>query len=137
MSFAGGGRQGVKAQINVTPLVDVTLVLLIIFIVVTPMLQRAKDVQLPSSSSKENRASDGAPLVVVVTRDKSTWIEDRRYDEDELVMQLASELRAHPSRDVLVKADEALAVGDVRRVMASAQRAGAKGVALGVKPSGG
>jgi len=136
MSFAGGGPQGVKAQINVTPLVDVTLVLLIIFIVVTPMLQRAKEVQLPTSSSRESGATGGAPIVLVVTADRTTWIEDRSFADDQLEGELARELALHPGRDVLLKADEVLPVGEVRRVMNLARRAGAKGVALGVRPTG-
>ena len=53
MAMTAGGRGGIKSDINVTPLVDVVLVLLIIFMVVTPMLQRGKDVKLPIASKKE------------------------------------------------------------------------------------
>lgn len=135
MGFASGGQHGVKAQINVTPLVDVTLVLLIIFIVVTPMLQRAKEVQLPTSTSNENAKAGAAPIVLVMTADKTLWIEDQHYGEAELLTHLSQALASAPGREVLLKADESLSVGEVRRVMNAAERAGAHGVLLGVRPS--
>ena len=70
-------RQGIKNDINITPLVDVVLVLLIIFMVVTPMLQRGKDVKLPAGARSRRREAQGEPdpLIVSVTPDKQIFVE--------------------------------------------------------------
>ena len=137
MGMNVGGRGGLKSEINVTPLVDVVLVLLIIFMVVTPMMQRGKNVQLPQAThvTPEGRRPD--PLILSVTQDKKTFIEAELYaDAAGFQERLAKELRQQPSRRLLLKADEQLAYGDVRKVMELARAAGAKGVAIGVqKPS--
>jgi len=75
MAMTAGGRGGIKSDINVTPLVDVVLVLLIIFMVVTPMLQRGKDVKLPvATKQKHEEGKDVDPMIVSVTADKrSGW----------------------------------------------------------------
>jgi biopolymer transport protein ExbD len=68
-----GGGKGIKAEINVTPMVDVVLVLLIIFMVITPMLQRGKDVQLPKAMKVDDEKKGGAdPIVVSVPTSVST-----------------------------------------------------------------
>jgi biopolymer transport protein TolR len=128
----GGGRGGMKAEINVTPLVDVVLVLLIIFMVVTPMMQRGKAVTLPQASHVSGDKQE-EPLILSVTPDKKTFVEADHYaDASALQERLGKELRARPSRRLLLKADEALSYGDVRKVMELAQGAGAKGVAIAV-----
>ena len=76
MAMAAGGRGGIKSDINVTPLVDIVLVLLIIFMVVTPMLQRGKDVKLPvATKQKHEEGKDVDPMIVSVTADKRIWLE--------------------------------------------------------------
>ena len=77
MAFGGGGKGVEKNEINVTPLVDVVLVLLIIFMVITPMLQRGKDVNLPKSANVEAEKK-GDPLVLSVTTDGKVYIERTR-----------------------------------------------------------
>ena len=134
MAFGGGGRKGIKNDINVTPLVDVVLVLLIIFMVITPMLQRGKDVHLPQAhkqSEDEKKAAD--PLVVSMTSEKQMFVESKQVTEDELQAEVQAELSKDPSRKILLKGDERLTVGDVRLVMKRTQLAGARSVALGVE----
>ena len=75
MAMGGGSGKGVKNEINVTPLVDVVLVLLIIFMVVTPMLQRGKDVRLPQAQKTDEESKEADPLVLSLTDDKRIWIE--------------------------------------------------------------
>ncbi|PTL79418.1 biopolymer transporter ExbD [Vitiosangium sp. GDMCC 1.1324] len=129
----GGGRGGMKSEINVTPLVDVVLVLLIIFMVVTPMAQRGKSVKLPQAHHGTGKDT-GEPLILSVTADKKTFVESEHFaDAAQLQARLAKELRERPSRRVLLKADQSLAYGDVRKVMDLAHTAGAKGVAIGVE----
>lgn len=134
MAMATGGGGGVKSDINVTPLVDVVLVLLIIFMVVTPMMQRGKDVQLPTASEQEEKGEGPDPLILSITKDKETYVEsDAVKDETELLMRLQEAIAIDPRKRLMLKGDASLAYGDVRRVMKVAREAGAKGVALGVE----
>jgi biopolymer transport protein TolR len=129
---AGSGRSGVKSEINVTPLVDVVLVLLIIFMVVTPMMQRGQAVQLPKSAHSSEEKSD--PLVLSVTADQKLYVENDLYpDVERFKGRLEQELRTQPLRRVLLKADHTLACGDVQKVMDLIHTAGAKRVGLGVE----
>jgi biopolymer transport protein ExbD len=131
MSF-GGPSKGVKNEINVTPLVDVVLVLLIIFMVVTPMLQRGKDVSLPTAGpAPEQKEED--PLVLSVTNDHKTWFESNEAAGAALEAKVGEVLRREPGRKILLKGDERLTVGDVRKVMAQIRSAGAQRVALAVQ----
>ena len=132
MAF-GGGSKGVKNDINVTPLVDVVLVLLIIFMVITPMLQRGKAVVLPKGNNPEKEEKDGDPIILSVTTDKKTWIENDYVPEGQLEEKLAAEFRMTPGRKVMLKGDEAVEVGEVRKMMDHAKKAGAKGVELAIE----
>jgi biopolymer transport protein ExbD len=129
----GGGNKGVKSEINVTPLVDVVLVLLIIFMVVTPMLQRGKDVRLPQARSIDEEDKQADPLVLSLTSDKRIYVESDAYDEEGFKDRIRREMEAQPFRKVLLKGDDSLTFGDVRKVMELTRLAGAKGVALGVE----
>jgi biopolymer transport protein TolR len=133
MAMTGGGRGGVKSDINVTPLVDVVLVLLIIFMVVTPMLQRGKSVALPISKVVDKERKGGDPLILSITSDKLVWVDKDKYDEAGLEKRLREEIIAAPSRPILLKGDRGVTVGEVRKVMAVARKAGARGVQLAVE----
>jgi len=134
MGMAAGGKKGsFKNDINVTPLVDVVLVLLIIFMVITPMLQRGKDVKLPVSRTIEEGGSEEDPLILSITKDKLLYIESTEVKENDYIAALAKELAAKPGRRLLLKGDEALEVGAVRNLMDMTRKAGAKSVQLGVE----
>jgi biopolymer transport protein ExbD len=133
MGFSAGASKGIKNDINVTPLVDVVLVLLIIFMVITPMLQRGKDVHLPKGNHPEAEDKDGDPLVMSITADKKTWIESNAIPEGELESKLSGEFVKTPGRKILLKGDEAIEVGEVRKMMDHAKKAGAKGVELAIE----
>src|SRR5919201_1787411 len=106
MAMTGPARGGVVNQINVTPLVDVVLVLLIIFMVVTPLLQRGKEVTLPKSKSvAEQKEGEGDPIILSVTPDKKIYVEKVEYDEKGLQQKLENELRMKPDRKFLLKGD--------------------------------
>jgi biopolymer transport protein ExbD/biopolymer transport protein TolR len=134
MGMVTGGGKGVKAEINVTPMVDVVLVLLIIFMVITPMLQRGKDVQLPKAVKvdEENEGSSD-PIVLSVTPEKQLYIETDMLDEKQLEERLAAKLVNNPRQRILLKGDSSLVFEDVRRVMNLARKAGAKSISLGVQ----
>jgi biopolymer transport protein TolR len=131
MAFAGTPRQ-VKSDINVTPLIDVVLVLLIIFMVVTPLLERGKSVNLPKSEHGD-AAKDPGTLVISMPSDRSLWVEGQPATLESLSALLAQAMAANPGRKVLLRGDETLAVGPVREVMATARAAGASQVLLGVE----
>ncbi len=133
-----------KNEINVTPLVDVVLVLLIIFMVVTPMLHRGVHVDLPVTSNHEKKQDTGEQLVVSVKCEKfkdkdhcntsAAYIETDRIADDELVGRVRKELKA--SRPVHVRADKTLKYGDVRKVLEKIHEAGAGNVAMGTDELG-
>jgi len=130
---AGAGRGKVKSDINVTPLVDVVLVLLIIFMVVTPMLQRGKDVKLPTAAKQKEDESKSDPMIVSVTSDKKIYLEKDPYDETGLKIAVSSKLSVEPFKPILLKGDSSLTFEDVRKVLAVLQKSGAKTVKLGVQ----
>ena len=134
MGMGVGGHKGIKAEINVTPMVDVVLVLLIIFMVITPMLQRGKDVQLPKAIKVDAEKKGGSdPVVVSVTPDKRIYIESDSYDDEGFQVELQKKLISNPGQRILLKGDQSLVFEDVRRVMNLARKAGAKSIALGVE----
>jgi biopolymer transport protein TolR len=133
MAFASGGSKGVKNDINVTPLVDVVLVLLIIFMVITPMLQRGRPVHLPKAKQTGGEDSKSDPLVLSITTDKRLWVESQEFSEATIEEKVRTELLAEPNKRLLLKGDEALTVGDVRKLMGHVKAAGAQSVQLAVE----
>jgi biopolymer transport protein ExbD len=131
--MSSGPKGGIKNEINITPLVDVVLVLLIIFMVVTPMLQRGKSVTLPKSRSTEKEKKDSDPLILSVTLDRQVYLEKDPLDDAGLEAALRRELQKKPDRRILLKGDEKLSYGEIRRVMNVARKAGARGINLGVE----
>jgi biopolymer transport protein ExbD len=101
--------------------------------VVTPMLQRGKDVRLPKSQTTDEENKEGDPIILSLTKDKTIYVETTAYPPERIEQELAQLLRATPGRKILLKGDDSLTFGDVRRVMELARRAGAKGVGLGVE----
>jgi biopolymer transport protein ExbD len=131
MAFSTSSR-GVKSEINVTPLIDVVLVLLIIFMVVTPLLERGKSVNLPDSQkSDENKEPE--TLVISMPSDSTLWVEGTPATTETLGAVLSQALAEHPGKKVLLKGDETLKVKPVREVMAIAKTAGVSQVLLGVE----
>jgi biopolymer transport protein TolR len=133
MAMTAGDRGKVKSDINVTPLVDVVLVLLIIFMVVTPLLQRGKSVPLPISRVTDKESKSGDPLILSITSDKSVWVDKDKVDDAGLEQKIRDEIIANPYRPILLKGHRNVTVGDVRKVMAIARKAGARGVQLAVE----
>ncbi len=134
MGMSAGPKGGVKSDINVTPLVDVVLVLLIIFMVVTPMLQRGKSVELPKATEIEKEGkTDSDPVILSITPDKKVFVENDQVDEQGLQEKLTEEMVKNPGKKILLKGDNALSVGDVRKVLDVARKSKAKQISLGVE----
>ncbi len=124
------GSKGLNSEINVTPLVDVMLVLLIIFMVITPMLQKGKAVQLPAVPRPEKQGDTGKDIVVSLEYAGglppryNVYLGQYPVDEGSLRGRLADELRKNPSHEIYLKGDSRLTYGAVRRVMEICHAAG-------------
>jgi biopolymer transport protein TolR len=129
MSMEVGGK-GVKSDINVTPLVDVVLVLLIIFMVITPMLQRGKPVQLPDARALSALRSGGDPLMVSVTRDGKYWIDKTEVQKDDVPALLTAEMEQRPGAPVLVKGDKEVPYKTIRELILEISKTHLMGVSL-------
>ena len=121
----GSGGRRPLAQINVTPLVDVMLVLLIIFMVTAPMMEKGLDVNLPQVAKAPDLSVQKEPLVVTVQRGGGIGIGDETVASvEKLGAVLQQMLRATPEREVFLKADKDVPYGRVMEVMAAVRSAG-------------
>jgi biopolymer transport protein TolR len=134
MSMAvGGKRGGPMADINVTPMADIMIVLLIIFMVITPMLQKGVDVKLPQAGNTKERKDEAKSIVVAVKKDTTTYLGSTKLaSQEELGPQVKERLQDLPegSRMIYLKADEQLPYSEVMKVMDICREAGVEEVAL-------
>jgi biopolymer transport protein TolR len=113
-----GSRGGPIADINVTPLIDVVLVLLVVFMVITPMLQSGQPVELPQATQTITVNDVGQHIVVSITKEKGWWVEQEQVTKETLIDAINVEYAAATqSRSILVKADARLTYREVREVM--------------------
>lgn len=111
-------------DINVTPLVDIMLVLLVIFIVTAPLLTNTIPVNLPKTDTVENVTAPVAPLVINVDQQGKITLDDRSVALDQLQQQLSDAAVNHKEPQVQLQADEGVSYGTVAKVMAIIERAG-------------
>lgn len=123
-SFRPPQAEDVKGDINVTPLVDVCLVLLIIFMVVTPMLQNGVNVALPETSSPEKIPENQKQLPISIKSDGSVYVKDGRINDKDLPAVLADIYEQNPEREIIVKGDKRLQYRRVREVLKFINEAG-------------
>ena len=133
MSMSGGGGRGeVTSEINVTPMADVMLVLLIIFMVVTPMLQKGISVELSRTRNpvdmKEADRDDA--VLVAVTRDGQYFLGQDRVVIDDLAAKINDLLSSRLEKTVFVKSDFRAKYGDVVRLVDTIRAAGVDKVGL-------
>lgn len=116
-----GSSGGPMADINVTPLIDVVLVLLVVFMVITPMLQSGMPVDLPEATQSTTRNDAGQYIVISVTEERGWWVEQENVEADTLIDAINLEFRKDVGREeartLLVKADRDLEYQQVREVM--------------------
>jgi biopolymer transport protein ExbD/biopolymer transport protein TolR len=125
-------RRTALAEINVTPLVDVMLVLLIISMLAAPMLQRGIHLELPATETATD--IDEARVVVSVDRDGRIRINDRPVHPDLLHDRMQSLAATHPAETVYLRADKLLPYGEILTVMDTIRRAGIVRIALVTVP---
>ena len=138
MSMAVGGKKGgPMANINVTPMADIMIVLLIIFMVITPLLQKGVDVVLPKAGNTKERKDEPKSIVVAIKKDSTTYLSGQKLDNQaELLPKVKEKLQDLPegARMIYLKADDALAYSEVMKVMDLVREAGAEEVALIAEP---
>ena len=113
----GGDSGGPMADINVTPLIDVVLVLLVVFMVITPMLSSGLPVDLPMATSTTTVNDAGQFIVISVTADGRWAVEQEEVTKDDLIAAVNAEFRKRPETTILIKGDSSLEYGKVREVM--------------------
>ena len=123
------GSKKVKSDINVTPLVDVVLVLLIIFMVITPLLQRGKAVVLPEAKYV-SELRKGDPILLSITADGKAWIDKAEVPKDQIAEQLKMHMEMMPGSPVMVKVDRATTYKNVREVVLEISKTHILGVSL-------
>ena len=119
----GNGRKNLVAEINVTPLVDVMLVLLIIFMVTAPMMTQGLDVDLPETTSKSLRQEEN-PIVVTIDKDGKISLDKFSVSQKVLLQELSKYGKELKEKPIYLKADKAVAYGIVVSVMADIKQAG-------------
>jgi biopolymer transport protein TolR len=129
----------VLSEINVTPLVDVMLVLLVIFMITAPILYQGVDVNLPKVESKPMPAAESEKRVVVTVNGQGEiYIEEKKYDLTELKVEVRTQIlnlgREIENEEVFIRADANVPYGAVMEVMAEIRKAGVKKLGLITEP---
>ncbi len=133
MGMGGGGkRDKLQSDINVTPLVDVCLVLLIIFMVVTPLLQNGVSVQIPQADNPDKKPESSKQKMIVVqySTPPSYWMDSKQLSKAEFQTALDELYQRNPAAEIVIKADQRLKYGDVKEVFRMTKDAGFQDVGL-------
>jgi TolR protein len=126
----GGAKGGVKSDINVTPLVDVMLVLLIIMMLVAPMLQQGVALRLPTATNTTDKPETQDQTVLSISKDKSYYLNAKPVTEGEMATRLNELLENKKEKVVLIKADEEVEYGAVMAAMDQLRNAGIEDIGL-------
>ena len=118
-----GNNKGFMSDINVTPLVDVMLVLLIIFMVTAPMLMQGVEINLPQTTTKSIKTRED-PLMLTVTKEKEIFIEKHRINLDSLETKIQKIFENRKDKEILLRADKEVPYGFVIKVIAKVKQAG-------------
>jgi biopolymer transport protein TolR len=137
MQAYGRRRRRLMGEINVVPYIDVMLVLLVIFMISTPLLTEGVKVDLPQVTNQPIDQKEREPLVLTVDAKGRYYYEDQKRPiaPEELRRRVAAFLRANPETPILVRGDKSAAYGDVVAAMALLQAAGASSVGLVTEPA--
>ena len=126
----GGAKGGVKSDINVTPLVDVMLVLLIIMMLVAPLLQQGVAVKLPVAANTTDKPETQDQTVVAIGKNKELYVNAKPVTEGELATRINEILENKKEKIVLIKADEEVEYSAVMAAMDQLRQAGIEDIGL-------
>ncbi len=132
MGGSSGGRHSLQSDINVTPLVDVCLVLLIIFMVVTPLLQKGIAIQLPITDNPDKKPENSKQKLITVAWETPPkyYIETKWLPKKDFQKELDELYQRDPQAELVIKADKRLKYGEVKEVMRMTKEAGFQDVGL-------
>jgi len=125
-----GDSGGIKSDINVTPLVDVMLVLLIIMMIVAPMLQKGVDVRLPVAANSSNKPETQDQTVLAIKADKTLWVNGVQVRDTDLRQRIEEVLENKKEKIILIKADEDVEYSAVMGAMDSLRAGGIEDMGL-------
>ena len=130
----GGAKGGVKSDINVTPLCDVMLVLLIIMMIVAPLLQQGVSVKLPVAGNTTDKPETQDQTVIAIAKDKTMYLNAKPVQESELATRINELLESKKEKIVLIKADEEVEYSAVMAAMDQLRQAGIEDIGLITEP---
>ena len=136
MAIGGGSSGKGMSEINVTPLVDVMLVLMIIFMVTAPMIQQGVEVDLPEANAPAMPANDET-MIITVTKDKRVLVGEAEIPYDQLREKLGANQKLRQEKEVYLHADRALSYGTVVDIMAILKEAGVENLGMVTDPVSG
>lgn len=117
-------EQGPISEINVTPFVDVLLVLLVIFMITAPLFTKALDIQLPKENIRSSSITDARKFVITINRNGVYLIQGKRYSPEELIKEAITWKEKNPGKTAFVEADERVDWGKIARLMAMLKNSG-------------
>lgn len=129
-----GGAYRPMSDINVTPFVDVMLVLLIVFMVAAPLLTAGVQVDLPNSDAKQIDVEDSKPIEVSMSKDGKIYMGETEVTEKRLISLLAAMTDGNADRRIYIRGDESISYGKIMRVIGAINGAGFNKVALISEP---
>jgi biopolymer transport protein TolR len=130
----GGGKGGIKSDINVTPLVDVMLVLLIIMMIVAPMLQQGVPLRLPRATNTASKPESAEQTVLAIAANRGLYLDARPVQESELATKVNEALERRSEKIIIIRADEDVDYGTVMAAMDQLRAAGIEDIGLITDP---
>jgi biopolymer transport protein TolR len=131
---SSGGTGGPMSEINVTPLVDVMLVLLIIFMVTAPLLQQGVKVDLPEANAEPMKTSTEERLILTLAKDGRAYLGKTEIPVERITELLSNNEKLRIDKELYLHADQTLPYGLVVKVMAAAKAGGAESLAMVTDP---
>jgi len=125
-----------QAAINITPLVDVVLVLLIIFMVMAPQMRKGPEVNVPNTAKPTDQGDERGRILVSIDDAGQLWVNDQRVEREHFGEALRAAVGTEADPKVVVRGDAKLKFREVRQAMQALEQAGFRGVGLIAKPAG-